>query len=227
MALLVSRGPEKVYNEDDKATTVLYANPFLAYVSSKILAQRAVHDFVKNHPYNSSGDSKEGERGFTVATIHPSFVMGHNYFQTEYSTPAPGTNNILWSVVAPAPAPEKLEPQPETTVSVIDVADAHVRALAVEVDDGNKVEEFLLATPSEQVKFDKVEEYTRKLAEEDEDVKSVLDQLVFKQKLGGKAQVDVKKAENKLGIQWRSFEDQVKDIVKQQVTLYKQTEVRN
>ncbi|KAJ4380278.1 hypothetical protein N0V86_004589 [Didymella sp. IMI 355093] len=98
----------------------------LKYHLSKILAHRATLDW-----------ATEADPSFAIVTLHPSFVFGRNVAQTTPDA-LDGTNAMLWgSLTSRKPL------IPMASVDVRDVAAAHVKALGIEIKDG-EVEEFIL-----------------------------------------------------------------------------------
>ncbi|CAK9003332.1 Phenylacetaldehyde reductase (2-phenylethanol synthase) [Durusdinium trenchii] len=107
--------PEKLWSSIDKG------HP---YMRSKTMAERAAWDFVKEQ-------SEAGNEVFTLATINPSLVIGpplgsanatsHEAVRRMLNREMPGFPNMF-----------------QSTVSVLDVAKAHVRALEVPEADGER-----------------------------------------------------------------------------------------
>jgi nucleoside-diphosphate-sugar epimerase len=100
------------------------ASGFLVYSISKGLADRAVRDF------------KHAHRDFDVTTIHPSYVYGPLGSGQVYNTPATGSNQLIYGLVAGAPdrpvcGYDPTLRAPPLHVDVRDVARAHVLALKV------------------------------------------------------------------------------------------------
>lgn len=98
------------------------------YAASKAVAHQATRDFVK-----------EKNPSYTLITLHPTYVMGHDLTQ-ETAEGLGGINSLLWQSLAME------KPLLGTSwVHVQDVADAHIKALQVDVEHGK---EFLLSGPS-------------------------------------------------------------------------------
>ncbi|KAF8996050.1 hypothetical protein BDQ17DRAFT_1250184, partial [Cyathus striatus] len=89
-------------------------NPFFVYRASKILAERAVWDFARQHPK------------VDIATILPGFVYGPfvSYFPFPSSQDGLGTNSFPYALIN-----GKIPPNSPYLVDVRDVAKAHVLAL--------------------------------------------------------------------------------------------------
>ncbi|KAF8642472.1 hypothetical protein AX16_009473 [Volvariella volvacea WC 439] len=91
---------------------------YYVYFASKLLAERALWDYLKDHPK------------FDVATILPVYVFGPFAEPFPFPTPAAlalGTNGYIWNIIN-SRVPHQ---GPPFFVDVRDVAKAHVRALSV------------------------------------------------------------------------------------------------
>lgn len=110
------------------------------YSASKIVAHQATREFVK-----------ERKPHYTLITLHPTYVMGHDLTQ-ETAEGLRGINSLLWKSLASE------KPLLGTSwIHVKDVADAHVKALQVDVEHEK---EFLLSGPS--FRWEDAIEYIRK-----------------------------------------------------------------
>lgn len=166
----------------------------LKYHASKVLAHRATSSW-----YSSFTPQ------FSIITLHPTFVFGANLLQTSPDA-LDGTNAMLWtSLTSPKPM------IPMAAVDVRDVAAAHIRALEVQVGDG-EVEEFLLsATEKEGWTWDQVADFVRRTYEfVDVKVEGPFEQP---------PSVDTSKAQHVLGLEWRSMEDTIGSFLDNQVKL--------
>ncbi|KAF1358047.1 NAD dependent epimerase/dehydratase [Lizonia empirigonia] len=167
----------------------------LKYHASKILAHRATLEWASTH--NPS---------FSIITLHPSFVFGHNMTQASADA-LDGTNAMLWGCLhSPKPF------IPMSAVDVRNVASAHLKALDVQTGVKGEVEEFLLSAGlKEHWTWDQVAEFVRSKYPS------------FDVKLEGPfeepPQVDTQRAESVLGMQWRSMEDTVGSFLDQQIEL--------
>ncbi|OBR14497.1 NAD dependent epimerase/dehydratase [Colletotrichum higginsianum IMI 349063] len=174
------------------------ANAGLKYQASKILAHRAVLEWVpKNQP------------GFSVVTLHPSFVFGRNLHQKSHDQ-IDGTNAMLWeSLFSEKPN------VPMATVDVRDVALAHLKALDLEIKEKATVQEFLLSAPKAAGwDWERVANFVReKYPALDIKLKGPFDEP---------PKVEAKRATELLGIQWRSMEDTISSFLDQQVELKSQ-----
>ncbi|WQF76541.1 Putative NAD-dependent epimerase/dehydratase, NAD(P)-binding domain superfamily [Colletotrichum destructivum] len=174
------------------------ANAGLKYQASKILAHRAVLEWVpKNQP------------GFSVVTLHPSFVFGRNLHQKSHDQ-IDGTNAMLWeSLFSEKPN------VPMAAVDVRDVALAHLKALDLEIKEKASVQEFLLSAPKTVGwEWEQVANFVReKYPALDIKLKGPFDEP---------PKVEAKRATELLGIQWRSMEDTISSFLDQQVALKSQ-----
>ncbi|KAK6209807.1 NAD dependent epimerase/dehydratase [Colletotrichum tabaci] len=174
------------------------ANAGFKYHASKILAHRAVLEWVpKNQP------------GFSVVTLHPSFVFGRNLHQKSHDQ-IDGTNAMLWeSLFSEKPL------VPMATVDVRDVALAHLKALDLEIKEKATVQEFLLSAPKATGwEWERVASFVReKYPALDIKLKGPFDEPPT---------VEAKRAAELLGIHWRSMEDTISSFLDQQVELKSQ-----
>lgn len=167
--------------------------PMKLYIASKLLANNATWELWKTTKPH-----------YDLVTIHPSFVFGHNLVQTSAEEISASTNGLLWkSIMTGIPAGSV------TGVHVLDVADAHVKALDPEVSDGSK---YLIsgnkATWAEVAQI--VQKYYPNIG-----AKITAD-------LEGESwPTDTTKAEKDLKIQWRSLEQMVREVVDQQLGFVK------
>ncbi|GFF52327.1 putative uncharacterized oxidoreductase C513.07 [Aspergillus udagawae] len=170
---------------DDAATS------FRLYHASKLLAN------------NASWEFKNTEKPhFSLVTLHPSYVFGHNYVQASPEEIQGGTNGMIWGTVMTG------KPVGNSTgVHVQDVAEAHIKALDEKVPDGSK---FLLAGKkaswSDVARIVK-RDYPGIGAKITEDIP------------GESYPLDTTEAEKVLGMKWRSMDQMVKDVLEQQLGL--------
>jgi nucleoside-diphosphate-sugar epimerase len=162
----------------------------MKYQASKLLAHRATLDWVASH-----------KPRFHVITLHPTIVYGHSIIQDSAESVDP-MNALLWaSLFSEKPM------MPSASVDVEDVAVAHLNALELELDDKPEVHEFLL--DGDGWSFERVVGFVREKYSD----------------LGIKMTgpfvegwtVDTKKAEEVLGIKWRSVEDTISSFLDQQL----------
>lgn len=167
----------------------------MKYHASKILAHRATLEWVAaNKPH------------FVVVTLHPSFVFGRNLSQTSPDG-IDGTNAMLWgSLYSETPI------MPATGVDVRDVARAHVRALDAKFEGKNEVQEFIISASEKDgwswtniVKFvkDKYPGLGTKL----------------EGSFDAPPSIETPRAEQILGLKWRTMEDTMASFLDHQVEL--------
>lgn len=161
------------------------------YQASKLAAHTATLDYVLNQ-----------KPQYSVVTLHPVFVFGNNLLQTTGDELA-GTNGMLFGSLY------SKEPMlaPYRGVHVLDVAEAHIRALTL---DDAPVSSFLLSGKDRS--WEEVLEYARG--------EFPNAGFLTEPKTGDRWFVDTTRAEAQLGFKtWREMEVQVKDVVQQQLQL--------
>ncbi len=165
------------------------ATAFQLYRASKLLANAATWDFWQT-----------AKPQYALVTLHPAFVYGHNLMQTSADGIRGGSNEVLWGFIMAGTPTGYL-----TGVHVQDVAEAHIRALNSKIVDGSK---YLLAgknsTGPEVARFVQ-QRYPDAGAVITEDAEGIT------------SPTNTAKAETELGIQWRSFEVMVQDMMDQQL----------
>ncbi|OJJ03359.1 hypothetical protein ASPVEDRAFT_732287 [Aspergillus versicolor CBS 583.65] len=161
----------------------------LKYSVSKISAHQATRDFLANqNPH------------FTIATFHPSFVLGESLIQSAPEE-IDGMNALFWnSLHSEKPI------IPNVWVDVRDVAEALVRALKTEILSGT---EFILSAPAGS--WEEVGELVRRK------FPSVRCELKGPMEAGWT--VDTETAERILGMQWRGQNEIVEAVLEQQLRL--------
>ncbi len=164
------------------------AGQALRYSVSKIKAHQATRDFIKqNNPH------------YILITLHPTFVLGDSLVQ-ETATDIDGVNGWFWQSLFSE------KPLISTSwVHVRDVADAHIKALEVEVESGKEFLLAALAFPWEDaINF----------------IKSHYPSLNVKLEppFEGEWNIDASAAEQILGLKWRSKEATIKDVIDQQLS---------
>jgi len=179
---------EELYFDESIVPTL---EPMGQYQASKLAAHTATLDYVS---------SKKPH--YSVVTIHPVFVFGHNILQSS-ADELGGTNGMLFgSLYAKEPMFA-----PYRGVHVLDVAEAHIRALDL---DGAPVSSFLVSGKDRP--WEEVLEYARK---EFPDAG-----FQTEPKAGDRWFVHTDRAEAQLDFKtWREMEEQVKDVVAQQLQL--------
>lgn len=165
------------------------ATAFQLYRASKLLANAATWDFWRT-----------AKPQYALVTLHPAFVYGDNLMQTSADGISGGSNEALWGFI--------MEGAPTgymTAVHVQDVAEAHIRALDPKIVDGSK---YLLAGKNGTVP--EVARFVQKLYPD-------AGAAITEDAQGITSPVNTAKAETELGIQWRSFEAMVQDMMAQQL----------
>ncbi|PYH86742.1 NAD(P)-binding protein [Aspergillus uvarum CBS 121591] len=165
------------------------ATPMTLYRASKLLANNATWDFWKTE-----------NPQYSLVTLHPSFVFGHNLVQSSAKEIEAGSNGIIWgSVMGGVPLGGI------TGVHVQDVAEAHIKALDPKIKNGTK---YLLSGPPTTWK-----EVARIAHEFYPNVGVKLTERAE----GASMPTDTTKAEVELGMQWRSWEEMVRNVMDQQL----------
>ncbi|TVY16814.1 putative uncharacterized oxidoreductase [Lachnellula arida] len=165
---------------------------FHLYYASKLLANAASWSFMSTQ-----------NPQFTLVSLHPTCVVGHHILQTHSSELAGCTNSYLFNPIMTGNAAPKTN-----CVHVLDVADAHLRALDGERVKGNA--SFLIsgAAPLREETVAILEKYYPDAG--------------WKLRAGGGTDVwdiDTGKAERELGMEWRSYEMMVREVMDQQLGL--------
>jgi len=143
---------------------------------------------------------EEEKAHFSLVTIHPSFVYGHNIMQTSAAQVASGTNGLLWSFIMTGAGPAARL----GCVHVRDVAEAHVKALSPSITGSTSY--LLIIKPTVKDIVDILErEYP-----------SLPFKLTAETK-GTAALADAGKAKRELGIKFRGIEEIVREVVDQQL----------
>ncbi|KAI9727206.1 MAG: hypothetical protein M1834_008466 [Cirrosporium novae-zelandiae] len=159
------------------------------YQASKLLANRASWDFMeKEKPH------------FSLVTIHPSFIYGHNILQLTAEELKGSTNGMLFGAIMTGIPTGSL-----SYVHVRDVAEAHVKALNPNIKNGSK---YLLSGPKVSWK-DIVDILQKKYPKVNWKLKADTP--------GASWPTDTTKAEMELGMKWRSLEEIVSEVMDQQL----------
>lgn len=165
------------------------ATPMRLYHASKLLANNATWEF-----------RATAKPQYALVTLHPAFVFGHNLVQSSADGVNAGSNSGLWNVIMKADPTRNI-----VGVHIQDVADAHIKALDPKIVDGSK---YLLAGP--KTTGPEIARIVHRLYPDS-------GALISEDFQGVSLPVDVTKAETELGIQWRSFESMVRDVMDQQL----------
>ncbi|KAJ5652774.1 NAD(P)-binding protein [Penicillium longicatenatum] len=167
------------------------AAPMTLYRASKLLADKATWDFWKaNRPH------------YSLVTLHPAFVFGHNLVQTSAEGIRAGSNGIIWGGVMQGTT---YGGAGITGVHIQDVAEAHIKALNPKIKDGSK---YLLA--AKPITWNDVARIVN------EAYPNIGAKLTVGAE-GASTPTDTFKAENELGMKWRSWEEIVRSVIDQQL----------
>lgn len=168
------------------------SHPFEAYCVSKILADRAVWEWQESHP----------DASFDITSVYNSGTFGRNLTQRSPSEIS-GTNENLWEILTTGSAGFV-----NFSVHVDDVSRAHIIALDKNrIPNGTRL--IISQTPFES--WNPAVEYAKKKWPERKwaDVETP--------NPGWK--VDNSESNRLLGIQYKSFETQINDVVEQMIEL--------
>ncbi|KAK1144062.1 putative PKS/NRPS-like protein biosynthetic cluster [Aspergillus melleus] len=159
------------------------------YHASKLLAYNATWDFQKHQSPH-----------FSLVTLNPAFVYGHNHLQTTADEIKGSTNQMFFGTIMSGTPLGNI-----TVVHIQDVAEAHVKALSDSVPDGSR---FLLAGEKAAWK----------------DVAKVVEReypgcgAKIRESIPGESwNVDATKAERELGMKWRPLDVIVREVMDQQL----------
>lgn len=201
--------PEGVPDKESNAANIHlspdfpFAHSGQAYAGSKILADKATTEFVQaKKPH------------FTVTTIHPSFIYGHNLLQSSFAELSPdSTNGWLWKALQ-TPNPT----HGNRGVHIVDVTEAHLRALKVATESdpdmdpdswSSGIGKFMLSV--QPFDWNKVGDFVK---EKYPRVGSKIEGWEMK---GGV--IDTTRAEQILGLKhFRSIDEMVAEVIEQQLS---------
>jgi nucleoside-diphosphate-sugar epimerase len=146
---------------------------------------------------------------FSLVTIHPTFVFGHNILQSTAEELAGSTNGILFNRIMTGVTGPTVN-----CVHVLDVADAHIRALDPNIVKSS--DSFLVsgAVPTSEETVGTLQKY---YADAGWKVKADTEAPSWA--------IDTSKAERGLGMKWRSYEEMVREVMDQQLGLLKAASV--
>jgi nucleoside-diphosphate-sugar epimerase len=183
-----------------------YSNVFEAYLASKVNTFNATEEWIeKEKPH------------FDVVHIWPGFVIGRNELVTESKYLPAGSNMV---VVLPVTGAE-CDPTPGSSIHLDDTAHAHVKALDPKIP-GNRGyilhSEGIEGTTYEQAKDIVAREFRNEVASGLLPNNGKVSTL--------RCRVDASESQKVLGFEYKSFEEQVKNIVGQLVEL-KSLELEN
>lgn len=176
-----------------------------AYFASKALSYKASKDFIAaNKP------------AFDVINILPVFVIGRDETVTEASSIAKGTNGLI---MGPLLGHTNGYPPINATVHVDDVAKLHLLALDPKVAGG---QDFLAAGPNySNVNWtDSLELVKKRYPKESAEGVFAVNDIPAQPR--GLSRVDNSRATQVLGVEFKSFEEQVNSVVDHYLELVKQ-----
>lgn len=159
------------------------------YHASKLLANNATWKF-----------RETAKPHYSLVSLHPAFVYGHNLVQTSAEDIDGSTNSGLWATIMGGVAVANV-----TGVHIQDIADAHLKVLDPRIADGSK---YLLS--GEKTTWKEIAQIVHR------DYPDLGAKITVNLE-GESRPTDTSKAEKELGIKWRSFEQMVHDVVDQQI----------
>jgi nucleoside-diphosphate-sugar epimerase len=178
-----------------------YGNVFEAYAASKVRALVATKEFVRGN-----------KLAWDVVHIMPAFVVGDNEMKTKAEEVCDGTVAAAFSQVLGRDS--GWGPTPSTSVHVRDVAWLHVKALDEKVE-GNQ--SFLAVSEGEKgtVWEEAIEVVNRNFP------KAVAKGVLLNNKPAQtkRTKIDASRTEKVFGFKFLSYEEQVKSVVEQYLTL--------
>jgi nucleoside-diphosphate-sugar epimerase len=176
------------------------------YCISKGLSDLTVCNFMRDHP------------DFDITSIHPSYIYGPFGPGQVYDTPASGTNQHIYALIAGAPG-RPLDPDTRgapMNVDVRDVARAHV--LVLKLPPSSTPKRFILSTS-----MFTLTDVVALLAEKRPELKERLPVITGREPpLGPFAKVDASKTESVLGMKnYVKWQDTVLDTIDDQLRVEK------
>lgn len=142
---------------------------------------------------------------FSLVTIHPTFVYGHNILQTTAEEITSGTNGILYNTIMNGVSGPTVN-----CVDVVDVADAHIKSLDFDVVKGN---DMFITSAAAPTSADTVTILQKYYPDAGWKLKAETETIAWP--------VNTTKAEKVLGMKWRSYEQTVKEVMDQQLGFLK------
>ncbi|KAM3498009.1 hypothetical protein MY10362_008659 [Beauveria mimosiformis] len=183
-------------NEETRATDIKrpFSNAFSAYAASKALSFQATDDFIAKH-----------NPAFTVVRILPTFVIGRDDTVTDVSQIAKGTNGL---VMGPLLGHAQVNAMSGASVHLDDVAKLHVLALDPAISDNDI---FLASSPASFEWADSLDIVKRQYPEQYAAGLFKFDSIPRPETRA--VHVDSSRATKTLGIQFKTFEEQVMSVV--------------
>jgi nucleoside-diphosphate-sugar epimerase len=168
------------------------ATAFRLYHASKLLSNNAAWSFWRNEKPH-----------YSLVSLHPAFVLGHNLVQS--SPDEIGSNSALWKAIMTGTFGHSV-----AGVHIQDVAEAHIKALNPNIPDGSK---YLLA--GKPITWKEVAQIVHR------DYPNVGTKISIDAE-GRTSPYDNTKAEQELGMKWRSWEQMIHEVMDQQLGLLKE-----
>jgi nucleoside-diphosphate-sugar epimerase len=199
---MMSPNNEKVYTASSRTAPISdYTNPFQAYADGKVRALHETEEYVKNE-----------KPQFDVVHILPSFVLGPDELATTPEAAIRGSNAV---VLGPLVTGQNRGPTPGGVVHVGDVAIMHIKALDSNKVPGNQTY-IANADGHNGIKWEDISAIAEKVCKEEVEsgkfkTKDVFSTLQIK--------IDSGNVEEVFDFKFRSFEDQVTDVLKWYVSL--------
>ncbi|KOS20577.1 putative uncharacterized oxidoreductase [Escovopsis weberi] len=197
-----------VYDESarvDKVTGGPYATLTAAYYESKVVAFHAVEKFI--------ADVKPS---FKIVNLLPGFVLGPNRMATRPEDDTLVANRII---MAPLLGHALPYPLPPWSAHVDDIARLHVEALALE---GGHDDFVTIARAEGQPWAEAADIVRRRFPKEVE--AGIFHPDVMDKAMSTKHKASAAKAEKVFGIKWKSFEEQVVDLIEHYLELKRRAE---
>ncbi|KAK4447137.1 putative reductase [Podospora aff. communis PSN243] len=165
------------------------------YSASKILAHRATLEWMAaRNPH------------FSLVTVHPTFVLGHDKTQTDPTRPG-GINAFLLRSLATPPPGKPMTPA--AFVDVRDVSSALLRSLDLEVEKGVPVTEILVN--GNPTSWDEIIKFVK--------TRYPMVEVKLQGPFDAPFTADTSRAEKNLGIRWRSIKEMLAGVFDQQMEL--------
>ncbi|KAM3454848.1 hypothetical protein MY3296_002826 [Beauveria thailandica] len=183
-------------NEETRAADIKrpFPNAFAAYAASKALSFEATDDFIAKH-----------NPAFSVVRILPTFVIGRDDTVTDVSQIAKGTNGL---VMGPLLGHAQANTMPGASVHLDDVAKLHVLALDPAISDNDI---FLASSPVSFEWADSFDIVKRQYPEQYAAGLFKFDSIPRPETRA--VHVDSSRATKALGVQFKTFEEQVVSVV--------------
>ncbi|KAF7171587.1 hypothetical protein CNMCM5623_003956 [Aspergillus felis] len=178
--------------EDFTASNDPRGIPMRLYHASKLLANKTAWEFWKT-----------AKPQYALVTLHPAFVYGCNPAQTTAEEIQESSNGLLWYAIMAGIPHHSYSQVPGVHIS--DVVEAHLKALDPAIPGGSR---YLLS-----VKGGTWKEVADVIQQNYSELGAKITRNIEEEFLS----TDSSKAEAELGMQWRSWDEMVRDVVDQQL----------